>query len=184
MKQKCVFFHTEKGIEDVKELFLKNNIDIVFKSNNCSVDFTDLTNEEKISYFKKGAQQIKQSLIKTQEVIKKISSDLEKIQKIQQAYETAGIDESDLDSIQRYEIQAQRLESRLFMLGKFRRSFIVNRMLHSNIDIDGKLDCGIIIGSIDGNIVRFLEFYDNDDPIITITGNTANALKSHLQRQF
>ncbi|KEQ56546.1 hypothetical protein SCCGRSA3_02035 [Marine Group I thaumarchaeote SCGC RSA3] len=184
MKQECVFFHTEKGIEDAEQIFEKNNMKVVFKSDRCSIDFAELTDEEKISFLKKDSQQIKESIDNTQEMLSNISDDLKKIQKIYKDYEIAENDNWNLKSLQRYETQSRRLEQRLSRLGRYRSSFFVSRFLHLGMNRDGRIDCGVIIGNIDGNLVRYLEFHDNDDPVVTITGSGATSIKSQLESQF
>ena len=66
----------------------------------------------------------------------------------------------------------------------YRSSFFVSRLLHLGMNRDGRIDCGVIIGNIDGNLVRYLEFHDNDDPVVTITGSGTTSIKSQLESQF
>jgi hypothetical protein len=40
----------------------------------------------------------------------------------------------------------------------------------------------VLIGKIDGNQVRFLEFLENQDPVVTIIGMNPNILAESLEK--
>ncbi len=46
------------------------------------------------------------------------------------------------------------------------------------------VECSCIIGQKNGNLIRFIEFLKNDDPIVTISGPNALELKPGLEQKF
>jgi len=46
------------------------------------------------------------------------------------------------------------------------------------------VSCSCIIGQKNGNMVRYLEFLENNDPIVSISGPNAIELKPGLEKKF
>ena len=187
MKQECVFFHTPKQLEDAEEIFEQNNIEIIFKADEVTFDLIDLTDEERSSLFYEeftliddSIRQLKDRDRDIQFLLRRLEPIQKEVKELQELDRQAGIKKHFVE-LERYRIKISKLYQRIER-STFRRR--ISRF-DSDYDFGSKnITCKVLIGRVDGNIVRFIEFVGNKDPIVTITGSTANNLKNLLEKNF
>jgi hypothetical protein len=185
VKQECVYFHTEKILEEAEEIFNKNKIEIIFKSKDTTIDMGDLTQEEKISLFQEELQSIHQDISEITSVEKLLHDQITTIEEIKNNYDNTVLpSEGDFHAIRQYKKYRFRLERSLRALGRHALNYPLHRYSRSNSYENNSVPCSVIIGQLNGNLVRFLEFHDNDDPVVTITGINSSKIKSQLESQF
>jgi len=52
MEQKLVYLHTDKNLQETEEILKKQGMEIILKTDSMRLHFSDMTEEEQISYLK------------------------------------------------------------------------------------------------------------------------------------
>jgi len=52
MKQQCTYLHTTKQLNEAEDILKREGMQIVFQSDDADIKFSDMTEEEKISWLK------------------------------------------------------------------------------------------------------------------------------------
>ncbi|RZD42233.1 MAG: hypothetical protein CXT78_09760 [Thaumarchaeota archaeon] len=176
MNQECEFFHTEKKWESAKEILSKNGVEIFFKEEYAHLSIDELTDEERKAWKKENMHLLPDLLPKLKKASETIQKNIEVISQFTSLVGKPQVTVEDWLNLAPLYEQISSLQSDLTPFSYFERK--PDRWKSENIS------CNIIIGQKNGNLVRFLEFNDNDDPVVTITGNSALSLKSEIEEQF
>lgn len=177
MKQESVYLHTVKDMDDAEKIFLRNGIEIVFKNHSCRMFISELTDEERKTLGEQRNPNLSDLTESLESLEKRITESLTILKTVK--YDN-NQSEQKLDTW----INLDNLHSAINIIDEQIRpmtSFRRWRELRRDEEI---IRCGVIIGSFNGHSIRFLEFLEDDDPVITISGNNPNPIKESLAPQF
>jgi len=183
MEQKLVYLHTDKNLEEAKQILEQEEMEILLKTDTMYIDFSDMTEEEQSSWIKLMKDDLEDAVDdleifyrKIQLFNKKNYTTPENVRKMFEALSKSNdfvLSQAHRDLIREI-VEFGR---------KTRHISYVTRFGTRNIERFGEgIRCSCIIARKGTDIVRYLEFLK--DPIITINGPNATSLKSSLEKQF
>ena len=183
MQQKCIQFHTLKSFPQTLEIFEKEKLEIIFRSQNTHIDFADLTIEEQISWIqtreKKYMQRCDKFLKRHSGKFENLFESLTDLRK--QTKELVKLYRSNPLSYKTSEKYEQFNEERKKLVEKYDYNALYDLLVHHFHD-GLSVYCSCIIARKGNNVVRYLSF--KKDPIVTIMGSKASGLKSSLESKF
>lgn len=186
MKQECVFFHTEKSLREAKNILKNEKMQIVFRSDNVQLKLSDLTEEEKISWGKFQDERIFRNLQRIRDWEQEWSASFKNSKSI---YDETVHLMKELRKKGNLTKMKQILKEKL---GKHMRSGKISQLFSAQYFMDeipdildsNEIHCSCIVAKQGDNIVRYLKFLENEDPVITITGPKASSLKLSIEGKF
>ena len=201
MSQQCVHFHTNKELNTAEDILKMEGMEIIIQSNNATLLFSDLTDEEKKSYMIEVEKELKEHFQFSEKILKEFGMLLKDYRKFEKStFESLKLMKNNPGKILRskmYDKYSSNMTSlwtalsdcsyRMrhladplgYGIGVPRRRSEHNSM--STVSI-GRIQCSLLIAKKGDNTVRYLSFMR--DPIITITGPKAKNLKSTLKGKF
>jgi len=189
MQQQCVYFHTEKEPKETENILKKEKMQIIFKTNQVEMRLQDLTEEEKDSWQKFQLEQIKMHLEVIEIYEHQHQENFEKIKSKNK--EIAEIIQSCLTSVENLKVvnkaNRKRLKLTLKSVRSHRELYFTERGMMdypSQLFENNRIICSCIIAKQGENFVRYLQFLENQDPVLTITGPNADSIKSTLEEKF
>lgn len=176
MKQETVFLHTAKTMEDAEKIFKENGIEVIFKRRMVRMNYDELTQEEQRTLINER----KPNLSELQNSLESLQKRIEDSMAILNVVQTSPMQKPDtLHPWINFDLLHNEIDAVDDLI-----SPMTNSTRWRDDQFDHRVDCGIIIGNYNGQHIRFLEFRENDDPIITITGNDPNPIKDILEQNF
>ena len=185
MQQKCVYLHTAKNLKQTEKILKNSGMEIVFKSNDISLPLKELSVTETIAWFEECNKEIRWTLKRFDDY----ENDLVNLKK---NIETAGKNISELVKLyhndpngyktnEKYELCLKKMRKASNRYG-FRTA--IRFALRRTLRITTPIHCSCLIAKKGNNIARYLEFHENKDPILTITGPKATNMKTLLEKKF
>jgi len=182
MQQKLVYLHTEKNLEDTKEILKQQGMEIILKTKYLSLSFSDLTEEEQLSYLKTlephleyTADQLEMQEKQIDILARKGNSLSKRVRELLNSLNTPN----NTDKIKLFQDLLEE-DKKILNLG-----FKISEIGQNSRDIhhlDRRIECSCLIAKMGTDVIRYLAF--KNDPIITITGPNAITLKSTLEKSF
>jgi len=183
MQQQCVSLHTNKDLKETEQIFEKEEMEILLKTNEMFIYFSDMTDEEKNSWIKLMREDLDNAVDDIEIFHRKIDrfnkkkhtspEDFRKMLDSLNKSNTFVLDEAHQNLIR--ELVAFEHESRHI-------SFFANYRTRDVERFGDGIRCSCIIARKGAEVVRYLSFLK--DPIVTFTGPNANKLKSTLESKF
>jgi len=182
MQQKYLQFHTSKSFSQTLEILEKEKLEIIFQSNECRIDFTELTIEEQISWIEANEEHMKHYDMFFKKQGGNLESYFESIMDFRkQTKELVKLHRNNPSSYKTSEKYDQFIKAWEKVKGKydFRPVYHYSQeYLKPNV----RVSCSCIIAKKGTNLVRYLSF--ESDPIVTIIGSKASDLKTSLKSKF
>ena len=183
MQQQCVSLHTNKDLKETEQIFEKEEMEILLKTNEMFINFSDMTDEEKISWIKLMRDDL-DNAVDDMEIF------YHKIERFNKKKHTAPEDiRKMLDSLNTSEAIVldgahQNLINELSGLENESRhlSFFARYRSRDIESFKNGIRCSCIIARKGTDVVRYLSFLK--DPVVTFTGPNASKLKSSLEKKF
>lgn len=181
MKQECVYFHTVKTIDEAEKLFKENGIEIILKNNHSSINFSDLTDEEKRTWIDEHQPSSSELLAR----LNKFHTDLGKYLLTLNTLDQLPYDVKKTGFVDSFSTMSSLFSTITRIHTELMPRIRYGAFFHDvSVEDDDTVECKVIIGKSGNSIIRFLEFIDNDDPIVTITGVDMHPLKESLEKIF
>ena len=181
MEQQCIYLHTTKDLAQTEEILKKRGMEIVFKSEDADIKFSDMTEEEKISWIKSMQEDLiiqisdMESMRKVFEIginsIEKKFADVLNLVKDDNHY---NIDEKFKKLVK----EMGEIDQHYYKMGDWKNCVTIDHGLFRS----SRLRCSCLVAKTESGVVRYLSFLN--DPILTITGKNAKNLKSSMEKQF
>jgi len=196
MSQQCVHLHTKKELNATEDILKNEGMEIIVQSNDATLPFSDLTEEEKKSYMLEVEKDLKEQFKLNEKALKKFGMLMKDYSSLKNAIESLNLMKNSDDvlrTIKAYDEYSQKMyglsHSLLFSSDRMQdisESVGLNlrasrRTPNSQVSIRS-IRCSLLIAKKGDNIIRYLSF--KSDPILTITGSKANSLKSSLEKKF
>jgi len=181
MKQQCIYLHTTKDLAETEEILKNAGMQIVFQSDDADIKFSDMTEEEKISWLK-SIQEDLDMQIKDMELNREAyeigKNFIEK--KFADVLNLVKDDNySNVDEKYKKIVNGMReIDQHYYKMGDWRNCVTLDHGLIRQ----SKLRCSCLIAKTETDVVRYLSFLN--DPILSITGPNATNLKSSLKEKF
>lgn len=189
MQQKSVYLHTTKNVKQAEKILKNAGMEIVFRCDDTSMDLKELSTEERICWFEHIDEQFKRALKEFEQSGKLIES----LKKGLQSFSNEIVEFTELfkNDPKSYKT-SQKYEKFVKKVTRFHKPAIPIEIFKStsrgmrNLELlaGKKISCSCILARKDNNLIRYLEFLENNDPILTISGPKATNLKTSLQRKF
>jgi len=198
MSQQCVHFHTNKELNTAEDILKMEGMEIIIQSNNATLLFSDLTDEEKKSYMIEVEKELKEHFQFSEKILKEFGMLLKDYPKFEKStFESLKLMKNNPGEILRSKMYA-KYSSNMTSLWtalsdcSYRMRHLADplgygigvprrRSEHNSVSI-GRIECSLLVAKKGDNTVRYLSFMR--DPILTITGPNASKLKSTLEKQF
>ena len=183
MEQQCVYFHTEKQFSIANTILETDGVEILFSAESIEIPLRNLSAGEKDAWYDYVVDEMVKSLPVLEHTIKSLEFQISSLQE----------QKNDLSEILRAAYKDINNKNALkTLLASMRKSTKTNLARESSSELvfgmmdllSDTVECSCIIGQKNGNVVRFIEFVRNDDPIVTISGPNALELKSRLEQKF
>jgi len=184
MKQQTVYLHTKKELGHTINILKEQGMEIIFKSSNAYLQFSDLTSEEKASFIEIIAEDLSEHL----KYLEKGDEDIKKLEKKLQSYWSEAVAfgkllRSNPNDYKTNEKYASFSKMNLTFGHPEERSWTRHRNMRyfepiSLVDIR----CSVLLAKKGTETVRYVSFLK--DPVLTITGPKAAKLKSSLESKF
>lgn len=169
-------------MEDAEKIFKDNGIEIIYKNDDTGIKYSDLTDEEKKTWVDENKKYSpKQILSSLNELHDKLGKHLLGIKTIFQLPDDVKHESFFDDYMLRSSVRNLAHEIFQIMSSRMRMGSLY---YDSEVEDDNEVSCSVMIGKSGDSIIRFLEFRENDDPIVTITGGNMNPLKESLEKLF
>jgi len=198
MSQQCVHFHTNKELNTAEDILKMEGMEIIIQSNNATLLFSDLTDEEKKSYMIEVEKELKEHFQFSEKILKEFGMLLKDYRKFEKStFESLKLMKNNPGKILRskmYDKYSSNMTSLWTALSdcSYRMRHLADplgygigvprrRSEHNSVSI-GRIECSLLVAKKGDNTVRYLSFMR--DPILTITGPNASKLKSTLEKQF
>ncbi len=198
MSQQCVHFHTNKELNTAEDILKMEGMEIIIQSNNATLLFSDLTDEEKKSYLLEIEKELKEHFQFSEKILKQFGMLLKDYPKFEKStFESLKLMNNNSGKIVKskmYDKYSSNMVSLYTALSdcSFRMRRIADpfggslgatrrRPGYNHAPI-GKIECSLLVAKKGDNTVRYLSFMR--DPIITITGPQAKNLKTNLEKKF
>ena len=183
MEQKLVYLHTDKNLEEAKQILEQEEMEILLKTDTMYIDFSDMTEEEQSSWIKLMRDDLEDAVDdleifyrKIQLFNKKNYTSPENVRKMFEALSKSNdyvLSQAHIDLIREI-VEFGRKTKHISYFTRFET--------HNVKKFGEAIRCSCIIARKGTDIVRYLEFLK--DPILTINGPNATSLKSSLEKQF
>ncbi len=184
MSQQSVYFHTEKNLCETEEILAKEKMEIIFRSDDTYLSIHNLNAEEKIAYLETTIPQTKCGNNKLQHAIQLFNKvekrSMEFVKDIEELIKTM---KENPNCFKTYLMFNEILKTSEKLRSKNDQVDGFSFYRYARNLPEGVIHCKCIIAKVNSNVVRYLEFLD-DDPVITITGAKASNLKSSLEKKF
>ena len=187
MQQQCVYFHTEKEPKETENILKKEKMQIIFKTNQVEMRLQDLTEEEKNGWQKFEVERIIDTIKSLEEYDRKRQEHFEKLKSAKN--EMIKFIQSCKNDVAKAKVNKairEKLMESLEHAGS-REMYITESILMDDIPTfsrNNRIICSCIIAKQGENFVRYLQFLENQDPVLTITGPNADSIKSTLEEKF
>lgn len=181
MQQKCFQFHTSKSFPQTLKILEKEKLEIIFQSNRCQIDFTELTIEEQISWI----EEREKDMNRCDELLKKHRGKYESyfesiISFREQTKELLKLHKRSPSSYKTSEKYDQLIKARKKLSGTWDSLRLYAYLSHQIPTTSAACSC--ILAKKGTNLIRYLSF--ESDPIVTIIGSKASYLKLTLESKF
>jgi len=182
MQQQCVSLHTNKDLKETEQILQKERMEILLKTDEMFINFSDMTDEEKISWIKLMREDL-DNVVDDMEIF------YHKIERFNKKKHTSPedfrkmLDSLDMSKAIVLDEAHQNIIRELFVLeNETRHLSFFARYRSRNEDFGNGIRCSCIIARKGTEVVRYLEF--QKDPVVTFSGPNARKLKSTLENKF
>lgn len=185
MKQQSVYLHTKKELGYTINILKEQGMEIIFKSSNADLQFSDLTSEEKASFIEIMAEDLSEHL----KYFEKGDKDVKKLEKKLQSYWSESVafgkllrsNPNDYKTNEKYASFSKM--NLAFGHSADRRSMRYYRSMSYYEPLSLRnIRCSVLLAKKGTETVRYVSFLK--DPVLTITGPKAAKLKSSLESKF
>ena len=181
MEQKLVYLHTDKNLKETEKILKKQGMEIILTTDTLYLNFSDMTEEEQISYLKT----LEADFENTADELEIQDKELEIVARRGYSF-SKGFREiinslknsRNTDTIKHF--QHLEEEFRKIRLLSYSLSHLGKRV--RAVHLNEKIPCSCLIAKMGTDVIRYLAF--KDDPVLTITGLNATNLKSTLESKF
>jgi len=181
MQQQLVYLHTEKNLYETEEILKQQGMEIILKTNSMSIYFSDMTDEEQISFLKT----LEEDLEVTVEMLDIQDRHIEILARhgnsfskdYREILKSLKFSKNE-DAIKQFQVIKKKLRKSQRLAESF--SDLRNRVRF--LGLTDSVSCSCLIAKNGTDIIRYLSF--EQDPVLTITGPNATNLKSSLEKQF
>jgi len=183
MEQQCVYFHTEKEFSIANEILETDGVEILFTAKSAEIPMSSLTVEEKDAWNDSLLENIVSvpefgRRIKSLEIgISYMQEERNLLLELQKQFHKDPHDKTALQALKRSLMRSSGRD-------RNRNRFPSSELFDMNEMVQDTVKCSCIIGKKDGNMIRYIEFLENKDPIVTISGPNALELKPRLEQKF
>jgi len=190
MKQECVVLHTEKTPDEAEQILHDQGLEIVFKSPSVQLSFKDLTPDEKKAWNEYQKEELMVTLKRLESIIIDFEENHVKFIQLRDeiTYLRNNYEHLNLKSLSKLigESISKMVDSQQRSLSYLEEDMFYPTRLSRRRRQRGteQINCSCIVGRVENNWVRYLEFHSNHDPIVTITGSDITNLKSALEEKF
>jgi len=181
MEQKLVYLHTDKNLEETEEILKKQGMEIILFTDTLYLNFSDMTEEEQLSYlktleadFEDTADQLEIQDKEIQIIARKGYSFSKGFREILNSLKNS----KNTDAIKHF----QHLQDELEKIRHLSYSLSHLGQRARSVHLIEKIHCSCLIAKMGTDIIRYLAF--KNDPVLTITGPNAHNLKSTLESKF
>jgi len=191
MQKHCVSINTVKNIDEIEAIARQVGMEIVFKCRNAYVEPEDMNEEERIAWID-GLEETLSRNLELGAVFSKSLADLA---------QTGRRYASEMYSlIKRYrENPSKEVYYSILTLGMLHKNKFKNmqdctltRSVYSTIEIIAcptvvqlpPIHASCLVATMGENIMRYISFRENDDPVITIAGRDAEIIKAQMESQL
>ncbi len=184
MQQECLYFHTEKIMDETNDILQNEGMEIIFKADSIWLDYNELNEAEKSCWIISVERYLESNLNSVKESEIDVELFIEQNKSVKKSLiEIINLLKNSVD---------QSLSGKYDQL--FKEMYVYNKKLKqfdqygrrglnfSRLGINSQVSCSCLIAKQGNNIVRYLSF--EDDPVLSITGPEANNLKSTLESKF
>jgi len=184
MKQQTVCLHTKKELGLANKILKEEGMEIIFKSSNAYLQFSDLTSEEKASFIEIMTEDLSVHL----KYLEKGYEDIKKLEKKLQSYWSEAVAfgkllRSNPNDYKTNEKYASFSKKSLAFGHPEERSWTRHRNMRYYEPISLRdVRCSVLLAKKGTETVRYVSFLK--DPVLTITGPKAAKLKSSLESKF
>jgi len=181
MQQQLVYLHTEKNLEETEEILKQQGMEIVLKTNNMHIYFSDMTEEEQISYLKT----IEEDLEVTADMLDIQDRQIEILARhgnsfskdYREIIKSLKFSKNE-DTVKKFQI----IEKKLRKVQRLAEAISDLRYRARVLGLNDIVRCSCLIAKNGTDIIRYLSF--KQDPVLTINGPNATNLKSTLESKF
>lgn len=185
MQQKYVYLHTRKNLKQTEKILENSGMEIIFKSDDIALSLNELSVTETIAWFEECNKVIQRTL-------KRVDSYKNELVTFKKNIESAGKNISELVKLYHNDPNGYKTNEKYELcLKKMRKASnnysyrtAIGFALRRTLRITTPISCSCLIAKKGSNVVRYLEFHENKDPILTITGPKATYLKTSLEKKF
>ena len=181
MQQKCLQFHTSKSFDETLKILEKEKLEIIFKSNNCYINFVELTTDEQISWIEEEEKDmedcdnfLKKNSGKYDSFFESIADFREQTKELVKLYQSNPSSSKISEKYEQF-IKARENLNITWISG-------LSPLWTYHLRPKASVNCSCIIAMKGTNFVRCLAF--ETDSILTIAGHNATNLKSTLEKKF
>ena len=181
MKQQCIYLHTTKDLAETETILKNEGMQIVFQSDDAEIKFSDMTEEEKISWLKSMHEDLDVQIIDMESNRTAFQLEINFIEKkfvdvvnLLKDDNYSNVDEKYKKIVK----EMSEIDQHYYKTGDWRNCVTIDH----GIIRQSKLRCSCLIAKTGTDVVRYLSFLN--DPILTITGKNATNLKSSLEGKF
>jgi len=181
MEQKLVYLHTSKQLSETEEILKNQGMQILFKSEDAEIKFSDMTEEEKSSWLKSMEADIQRQIVdlavyrtahnKYKKIIEK------KFEEILKLVRNGGIYNVD-EKFGKLVEDMQTIDQYFYGMKDWRDCVVIDHHTYSQ----AKIRCSCLIAKQGTSLVRYLSYLN--DPILSFIGSNANNLKLSLEKKF
>jgi len=185
MEQQCVYFHTEKEFSTANTILETDGVEILFAAESVEIPIRNLTAEEKDAWYDSLINEMVESLPGLERSIKSLEIQISVMQEqkndLSEIQRALHKDKDNRNAIKTLLASMRKSTRTNLMRGRrrFRPFDFSMRDLFSDT-----VECSCIIAKKNENIIRYIEFLANKDPIVTISGPNAMDLKPGLEQKF
>jgi len=181
MKQQCIYLHTTKDLAETETILKNEGMQIVFQSDDAEIKFSDMIEEEKISWLK-SMQEDLDGQISDMELNRKayqlginfIEKKFVDVLNLLKDDNYSNVDEKCKKIVE----EMSEIDQHYYKMGDWKSCVTIDH----GIIRQSKIRCSILIAKTGTDVVRYLSFLN--DPILSITGPHATNLKSSLEKNF
>ena len=182
MEQKLVYLHTDKNLKETEEILKKQGMEIILKTDSMRLHFSDMTEEEQLSYLKIIEKDLDNTSdrLEIQDKERKIldrtgNSFSKEFREIINSLKNSR----NIDTIKRFQqLQAEYTKVRVLENTISQLSY----RSRDQLDLNESVRCSCLIAKMGTDVIRYLAF--ESDPVLTINGPNATSLKSTLESKF
>jgi len=191
MSQQCVHLHTKKELNATEDILKNQGMEIIIQSNNATIQFSDLTDEEKKSFMLEVEKELKDHFRFSEKTLKQIEMVMKDYSKFKKSiFASLSLMKNNPDKIGRSKWYIKYSSNIMSLSSSFLDCYHRMRQIANPLDARlpdsprgilnsfgsmGSIRCSLLVAKKEDSTVRYLSF--KSDPILTITGPKAKNLK-------